>query len=83
VWPVAADRAADPPYFGWLMTSLFCYPETFHLKTNVQSRAVGAVPSVELEPTEHPLAVEQRQGITMERVREFAHMFLRNAGPSA
>jgi hypothetical protein len=29
-----------------------------------------------LEPTEHPLAVEQREGVTMARVREIAEMLL-------
>lgn len=27
-------------------------------------------PYVELEPTDHPLAIEQRNGITLERVKE-------------
>ena len=69
-------RPGDPPYFGWLMTSLPCYPETLHLKTSVQSRAVGVVPAVTVEPTDHPLSVEQRYGVTMDRVREFAHEVL-------
>jgi hypothetical protein len=30
----------------------------------------------ELEPTDHPLAVEQREGITIQRVREFAELLL-------
>ena len=29
-------------------------------------------PFIELEATDHPLAVEQREGITMDRVREIA-----------
>jgi hypothetical protein len=31
------------------------------LKTNVHTRARGLRPTVELEPTDHPLAVEQRE----------------------
>jgi hypothetical protein len=38
----------------------------------VHTRPVGERPFVELEPTEHPLAVEQRTGITLDRVREIA-----------
>jgi hypothetical protein len=34
----------------------------------------------ELEPTEHPLAVEQRTGITMERVREIAERLVHPQG---
>jgi len=31
---------------------------------------------VELESTDHPLAVEQREGITMDRVQEIAEALL-------
>jgi hypothetical protein len=72
----APGREAEPPYFGWLSTSLPGYPETLHLKTHVHTREVGRRPFVELEPTDHPLAVEQRVGITMERVREIAEQVL-------
>ncbi len=30
----------------------------------------GIRPYIELEPTDHPLAVEQRTGITVERVQQ-------------
>jgi len=70
------ERVGDRPYFGWLLTSLPCYPETLHLKTSVQSRNVGVVPAVTLEPSDHPLSVEQRSGVTMDRIRGFAHEVL-------
>jgi hypothetical protein len=73
-------REAEPPYFGWLSTSLPCYPETLHLKTLVHTRAAGRRPRVELEPTDHPLAVEQREGMTVERVREIAEGVLHGDG---
>lgn len=69
-------RESEPPYFGWLSTSLPGYPNTLNLKTNVHTRAVGRRPWVELEPTDHPLAVEQREGITLARVREIAELVL-------
>ncbi|MFD6969963.1 DUF2199 domain-containing protein [Streptomyces sp. NPDC059979] len=66
-------REAEKPYFGWLSTELALYSEsTTNLKTNAHTRPVGKRPSIELEPTEHPLAVEQRTGITQDRVREIA-----------
>lgn len=79
MWEVEG-REAEPPYFGWLSTSLPLYPETLHLKTHVHTRPVGQRPLIELEPTDHPLAVEQRQGITMERVREIAERLLHDDG---
>lgn len=70
-------RESEPPYFGWLSTSLLpCYPDTLSLKANVRTRAVGRRPLVELEPTDHPLALEQREGITLARVQEIAELVL-------
>lgn len=70
-------RETEKPYFGWMTTDLPVYsPTTLNLKTHVHTRPVGERPYVELEPTEHPLAVEQRTGITMDRVREIAESVL-------
>src|SRR5262245_7256400 len=69
-------RESEPPYFGWLSTVLPGYLYTLHLKTMVHTREVGCRPFVELEPTAHPLAVEQRQGITLSRVKEIAELVL-------
>lgn len=66
------NRTEEPPYFGWLCNNLPGFPETLSLKTNVHTRPLGIRPFIELEPTEHPLAVEQRDGITMARVIEIA-----------
>ncbi|CAM5449240.1 DUF2199 domain-containing protein [Streptomyces microflavus] len=66
-------REAEKPYFGWLSTELALYSEsTTDLKTNAHTRPVGKRPFIELEPTDHPLAVEQRAGITQDRIREIA-----------
>ena len=68
------ERSHIVPFFGWLCTSLPAYPETLHLKTMVHLRDYGIRPYVELEATDHPLAVEQRNGITMERVQEIVDL---------
>lgn len=73
-------REAESPYFGWLSTELALYSEgTTNLKTNAHTRPVGQRPFIELEPTDHPLAVEQRTGITQDRVREIAMAVLHPA----
>ncbi|MFX4291999.1 DUF2199 domain-containing protein [Streptomyces bohaiensis] len=69
-------REAESPYFGWLTTDLPVYPTTLDLRTHVHTRPVGERFVIELEPTEHPLAVEQRTGIDLERVREIASVVL-------
>ncbi len=73
-------RESEPPYFGWLSTSLPVYPETLSLKTHVHTRQVGRRPYIELERTDHPLAIEQRNGITMHRVREIAEAVFHQEG---
>jgi hypothetical protein len=69
-------RSHDGPFFGWLSASLEGYPETENLKTMVHLRNRGQRPFIELEPTQHPLAVEQRSGITAERVGEILSAYL-------
>jgi len=65
-------RVNEAAYFGWFSNSIPSYPETINLKTAVHSRDVGLRPYIELEATDHPLALEQRNGITMVRVRQIA-----------
>ncbi|MEQ0562047.1 DUF2199 domain-containing protein [Amycolatopsis sp. NEAU-NG30] len=68
-------RVSEPPYFGWLATELPGYePATLNLKTNLHTRPPGERPLVEVEPTGHPLAVEQREGITLVRVQAVAEL---------
>lgn len=72
-----AGRESEPPYFGWLSTEIPIYqPSTMNLKTNVHTQPVGRRPVVELEPTDHPLAVEQRTGITLARVQQIAERLM-------
>lgn len=76
-------RSHHGPFFGWLCSHVRLYPETLNLKTMVHLRNDGVRPFVELEPTDHPLAVEQRTGITLDRVREIYESMIhppRNAG---
>ena len=70
------DREGDR-YFGWLCTSLPTYdPSTLNPKANVLSRAVGVVPLVEIQQCEHPLYLEQTNGIDRRRLLEIAHELL-------
>ena len=63
-------RSHAAPLFGWLNAWLKPYPDTMNLKTRVHLRDNGVRPYIELEPTNHPLAIEQRDGISVERVSE-------------
>jgi hypothetical protein len=69
-------REKEPPYFGWLNSRLPFYPDTSELKVNVHTLPVGTRPTIELEQSKHPLSIEQRDGITMERAKSLAKQVL-------
>ena len=71
LWHSAAAQD-EPPFFAWLCNNISIYPATFGLKANLHLRNGGIRPFIELEPTDHPLALEQRQGISIKRVEEIA-----------
>lgn len=55
------EKVDAGPFFGWLSNVIPHYPKTLNLKTQVHVRAETRA-AIELEPTDHPLAVEQRNG---------------------
>lgn len=65
-------RENEPPYFGWLNTRLPGYPDTTQLKVNVHTLQVGKRPLIEVEHSDHQLAVEQHHGITKQRAESLA-----------
>ena len=69
-------RSAGESFFGWLCNSVPDYPETQLLKTYVHVREYPMRPWVELEPTDHPLAVDQREGITRDQAIAMAERLL-------
>lgn len=75
----AEIRDREPPFFGWLCNELAVYPKTFGLKTNVHLRNNGIRPLIVLEPTDHPLAVEQRRGISLQHVEQIASALLQHS----
>jgi hypothetical protein len=71
-----SDSAAIGPFFGWLCTRIAYYPEdTRMLKTMAHFREGGLRPTIEVEPTAHPLAVDQRNGITLAKAWEIVHYY--------
>jgi hypothetical protein len=77
-----SSRSHIGPFFGWLSAELPLYPSTENLKTRVHLRDNGIRPYIELEPTEHPLALEQRNGIPVSRVAEI-HAHFEHPGSTA
>src|SRR5262249_38126456 len=74
------DRDPDPdeqPRFGWLSNEIRIYPRsTLHLKTSVHFQPRSHRPLIELARSDHPLSIEQRAGITLERVQAIVAAFM-------
>src|SRR5262249_2624466 len=76
------DTPAIGPFFGWLCTRIAYYAvSTYGLKTRAHFRGEGLRPLIELEPTDHPLAVDQREGITLAKAWEIVHFYERGGKP--
>ncbi len=61
----------DEPFpVGYLGNELAGYPSTLFLAVDVDARSATQRPSVYVRDTEHPLAIDQRNGITMAQVQQ-------------
>ena len=69
------------PFFGWLSNEFsFKGQSTLHLKTMAHFRGAGRRPVIQLEATDHPLAVAQRDGMDLDEAWAVVHERL---GPAA
>lgn len=70
------DSSEIGPFFGWLCTRISWYEEdTLLLKTRAHFRGERLRPSIEVAPGEHPLAVDQREGISLAEAWEIVHHY--------
>jgi hypothetical protein len=74
-WNVAG-RESEPPYPGWLNSEIPLFGNTINVQVNVQTQRVGRRPHFTLIDPDHPLAIEQRNGIPMSRVIQIAGQML-------
>lgn len=71
-----ADNSHWDPMFGYLSNNLPGYAQTLNLKLSIQTRGQGQRPTATLEPTDHPLAIEQRDGIALEKLLDLVAPFM-------
>lgn len=64
------------PWMGWLANSLPHYENTCKVKALVLPQSDDTRPLVELEPSDHPLAVHQRDGMPKELAINLAEKVL-------
>jgi hypothetical protein len=62
------------PTLGWLTNRIESYaPTTYGLEAKLRFSDARTRPRIELEPGDHPLVVEQRDGITLARAWQVVH----------
>ncbi len=78
LWDAPGIAPEEPARFGWLSNDLsrIYGVSTLNLKTMVRLRAGKLRPLIEIEPSDHSLAREQSEGISLERVQEIAARLL-------
>ena len=65
------------PFFGWLSIDfMFGGESTLLMKTSVHFLGNGECPQIVLDPTEHPLSVAQREGLSLDEVWTLLHEYL-------
>lgn len=72
-------RSQHGPFEGQLCSPPRPYPDSTNLRAVVRLRDHGIRPLVEVEAASHPLALEQRNGISQERLAEITQLMLRKA----
>jgi hypothetical protein len=73
----APDSEQVGPFFGWLSSEINYYNEsTLNLKTMAHFAGGGLRPRIEVEQSNHPLAMDQSEGITLDRAWGIAHFYL-------
>lgn len=73
-WELQSRETKFGPYKARLANSLALYPETLNLKLTMKVQPVGVRPLLLVDEPDHPLAIEQRTGITKVRALEW-HLF--------
>ncbi|HEY4356552.1 MAG TPA: DUF2199 domain-containing protein [Acidobacteriaceae bacterium] len=69
-------REAEPAFAGYLNSELLPYGNTVDLELSVQTQSVGRRPHFTVSDPNHPLAIEQHTGISLERIERIAEQVL-------
>jgi len=75
LWTVQG-RESEPAFPGWLNSELFLFGDTLNLEVSVQTQIVGRRPHFTIVDQDHPLAIDQCNGITLQRAQEIAEAVL-------
>lgn len=71
-WTTPEREKLIGPFKGRLNNRLSQYPDTLNLKCTIEIQPVDSRPLFQIAEPDHPLAIEQRDGISLERVQQIA-----------
>lgn len=71
------DSPEIGPYFGWFANE-FNFKEqlTLNMKTTVHFQSGGLRPLIKLKESDHPFAVAQKNGVSLDEAWEIAHQYM-------
>jgi len=72
----SAEVENEPSIDGYLGNNVTSYPAALGLVAQLQLRSGNQRPKILLKPTNHPLALDQRNGISLTRVEELVSLLL-------
>ena len=75
-WDTPGRELNQGPFKGRLSNSLKAYREAFNLEVTLKIQPVGVRPLIYVDEPNHPLALEQENGITIKRAQEIASIAL-------
>jgi len=67
LWQKGTGQEEEPPFMGWLSNLPFQYPKTKTVEVSIHLQPMGTRPSFTVLSEQHPLGVDQRNGISLER----------------
>ncbi|TCC87245.1 DUF2199 domain-containing protein [Pedobacter frigiditerrae] len=70
-------RIDEDPYFGWLQTLVPTYGDTLNIKTKAVEQAVGLIPEIIVIEENHPLKINQDNGITYKQALEIVEKIMK------
>ena len=70
-------RVSHEPYFGWLQTVVPTYGDTLNIKTIAVEQELGLIPEIKSIEQNHPLTIDQENGISFKKATEMVDKILR------
>ena len=73
------DSEQIGPFFGWLASEINYYEKSaLSLKTMAHFTGTGTRPRIEVEPSDHPLSMDQTDGISLAKTWEIVHFYMKD-----